>query len=294
MGITATATEMKKMELAILYEFISEHPDIKQTAANGTALKMYLVENDLPVSWKGLSAAYNALKASGKLELALTPEQAEEQRAEQVRLQIFTEANQRLAPAKVDFTNQATLAKVYRWLHKNANGRMTTELVLQALNALRLEIPFIVEKSFDKDVDGRHNYAADGERHDRMDSAERGIVQGKRNHAVKDNSVDRESSERVRKFKASLKADENEKLERAIDSAISSYVAVRNGRISQSQSEEIRELLKRYADKYGPAVLALIQSMPDDERTARYILDRMDRDVSVSSFDTDKIQSHGW
>lgn len=270
-----SAAEFSKMQLAILYEFIQEHTDIRQTNANGRALGAYLAENGLPVSWKNLSVAYTNLKAAGKLELAKSPEEIQKEQIETARKIILQDVAARIAPAKIDFTNSSIMAKISSYLHTHEKGLMSTDRVLRAIEAHKFDEgfwqvpPADLYKSQDY-VHGMRNHAKDAKP---SEETEHGPF-GRRNHAL-DDVTNKELKEGFKKVRKGMDEEEGRRIGAVMDHAIDSYVAVRNGRISVSQTEAVKAALRKYMEKHGSAVLSLIREMPDNDSTEWYIKKRI-------------------
>lgn len=263
---TAPAVNFTSEEKFLFLSFMEQHEDIARTRENAAKFRAYLMANNLRCTLKNLDVAYQAIK--GTFEIVKSQRQLEQERIEQIRQVIYEEVNQRLAPAKIDFTNPLVLSKIATWLHDNEKGLMSTDRVLRAVHVLRFEPGF-----WEIEPAG----LAKNKRNEQLgydDSRTEHGIQGRRNHA--EDVIDRESTERTKKLQEKLKDDESRVIGKMLfEDSIDSYVAVRNGRISVSQTEAIKKALRKFAEKHGSSVLSLIRSMPDDDSTETYIRKRI-------------------
>lgn len=263
------------VEAGIFEAWIQQHPNVLRTRKNAKAFGDYLENRGQRITMKNLDEAFVALRAEGALEIVKSPAEVEAEKIESVRSLIYAEVNQKLAPARIDFTNPVVLNKIATWLHKFEKGLMSVDRVLRAVEAHKFDDGFWVvlpANLFQSQeyVHGRRNYSKDPKKSEVQER-----IPGLRNHAD-DSTLLRESATRGLEDLNKIRNDEKEAVRRVAEEAINGFIAVRNGRVSASQTETIRNLLRMLADKKGAqAAMEVLHDMPDDARTENYIRARL-------------------
>jgi len=257
--VSETQFRFTEEDKVVFLGWLIEHPEVVRSSTNASLFGNYLQANNLKSTAANIDQAYKAIKS--QLQLNQTEEQIEADRIEAIRASIWNQTAERIAPAVLNFKDPVTVALIYKWLNQNAKGHQSVDLTVQAITALRLELPWV------KEPEGLQRSAKSKEFgfQDSRDESNK-----RYNHAEADKTraaINKEKAKLDSELQSRDKAEENARIE----FAISGYEATCFNRTDRGLTETIQGLLRTYVRKFGgdgKSIKTVIRELPDEPRAA--------------------------